>query len=375
MTNFAMSPATRQWRSQTPLTLELGDVLASYTLAYRTWGRLSPGGDNAVIVCHALTGSADADAWWEVMFGANKAFDPARDFIICSNALGSCYGSTGPSSADDPKQRGPLFPSLTIRDQVRAQMALADALGVERIRLVVGGSMGGLQALEWALMDVERVQALGVIAASARHSAWCLSWSEAQRMSLRADSAFCGGNYSPDNPPIAGLGAARAIAMATYRSPESLDSRYGRDKCSAAFGEGTNNPDEFAVRDWMRHHAETFVRRFDANSYLTLMDAMDRHDVGRGRGGMARALAGIRQPALVVAISSDGLYVPAEQGLIANSLPDAHFVELESTHGHDAFLIEADRIEHHLSQFRRRNHPVPGRPQAVNTRKVATYAR
>lgn len=194
-------------------------------------------------------------------------------------------------------------------------------------------------------------------------------------MSLRADSAFCGGNYSQADPPVAGLGAARAIAMATYRSPASLDSRYGRDKSSVAFGEGTTNPDEFAVRDWMRHHAETFVRRFDANCYLTLIDAMDRHDVGRGRGGIARALAGIRQPALVVAISSDGLYVPAEQELIARSLPNAYFVELDSSHGHDAFLIEAERIEHHVAQFRRRNQSVPDRPQPDNARTVATYAR
>lgn len=355
MTSFALSPQTRHWRNDVPITLELGGTLA-YELAYRTWGQLSPSGDNAVIVCHALTGSADADAWWAPLFGPGKSLDPTRDFIVCSNVLGGCYGSTGPASTDSENEYwGARFPQLTIRDQVRAQIALANALGVRRIKSVIGGSMGGLQALEWALLDPDRVESLVVIAASAQHSAWCIAWSEAQRLALRADPKFRGGHYSPDDPPYAGLGAARAVAMATYRSAESLDQRYGRQR-SQSLNSDPNGPlDGFDVRTWIRHHAENFVRRFDANCYLTLIDAMDRHDVGHGRGGYLSALATIVQPALVIAISSDGLYPPQEQEALFKALPNAHFAEVSSAHGHDGFLIDACRLDPEIRRFRGAN--------------------
>ncbi|MDZ4813757.1 MAG: homoserine O-acetyltransferase [Pseudomonadota bacterium] len=375
MADLVNSPATRFWRSSAPLTLELGSVLPSYTLAYRTWGQLSSDGGNAVIVCHALTGTADADLWWEPLFGADKALDPTRDFIVCSNTLGGCYGSSGAASHDtDGLYRGSRFPALTVRDQVRAQMALADALGIKRIKLVIGGSMGGLQTLEWALLDPKRVDAIVVIAASAQHSAWCMTWSEAQRMSLRADPKFCRGDYSRDDAPKAGLGAARATAMITYRSPSALASRYGRHMGSAVFGGGARHPDDFAVRGWMRHHAENFVNRFDANCYLTLIDAMDRHDVGHGRGGVMSALARIEQPALVVAISSDGLYVPAEQELLYEAMPNAQWMELESPHGHDAFLIEAVRLEPRIARFRALVHSNPRQQTSFGSAEAATYA-
>ena len=362
-TGFARSFLTKYWASDKPLELELGGALSAYTLAYRTWGRLSPNGDNVVVVCHALTGSADVDDWWASMLGPGKALDPTRDFIVCSNVLGGCYGSTGAMSVDLTGCRyGKSFPSLTIRDQVRAQMRLADALGLRGIELVVGGSMGGLHTLEWALLDTKRVRSIAVIAASACHSAWCASWSEAQRMALHADASFRGGEYSADAPPVAGLRAARAVAMTTYRSPLALERRYGPDASNVTALEGhANARGELEVRNWLRHHAESFVARFDANCYMTLIDAMDRHDIGRGRGGVISALRSMSQPALVVAVSSDGLYVPSEQLDMSHHMPNCEFVQMTSEQGHDGFLIDAAKLELHVAHFRERQRNLPHR--------------
>ncbi|MCF7222339.1 homoserine O-acetyltransferase [Lysobacter sp. TLK-CK17T] len=335
------------------MALELGGMLPTYSLAYRTWGRLSEDADNAVVVCHALTGASDADVWWKDLFGEGKALDPCKDFIVCSNSLGSCYGSTGPTTLHpDGKRWGARFPKITIRDQVHAQMALADALGIRRIRLVVGGSMGGLQVLEWALLDQDRVESIAVVAASALHSSWCIAWSATQRMSIHSDPGFSNGDYAVEAPPRKGLGIARAIAMATYRSHGSLGMRYGRITGIEAFGSNAKAPKEFAVRNWVAHHAESFADRFDANSYLTLIDAMDTHDVGRGRGGVDAALAGVKVPALVISIDSDALYVPAEQACLFEGIPDARLVEITSLHGHDGFLIDAARLEPAIREFR-----------------------
>ena len=347
----APAPAAT-WQDPQPLPLELGGELAGYRLAYRTWGRLNAAADNAVIVCHALTGNVDADDWWSALFGDGKALDPARDFIVCSNVLGGCSGSSGPTDRDAEGQRlGPRFPALTVRDQVRAQIRLADALGVRGIRLVIGGSMGGLQALEWALLDPQRVRRVASVAASARHSTWCIAISEAQRMALRSDAAFKEGRYADDAPPRSGLAAARAIAMISYRSPGSLGARFDRRSGLEAHGPTARRPDEPAVRGWLEHHGEALVRRFDANSYLTLIDAMDRHDVGDGRGGVEAALARITQPVLVVSIPEDQLYRPEEQQALARGLPNARLAVLDSAHGHDGFLIDADRLEPLLRDF------------------------
>ncbi|GAB3356907.1 homoserine O-acetyltransferase MetX [Lysobacter tyrosinilyticus] len=375
MSDYPISPVTRFWTSEAPLALELGGELPAYTLAFRTWGELSAQGDNAVIVCHALTGSADAETWWADLFGAGKAIDPTQDFVICSNTLGSCYGSTGPTSSDPSGRRwGARFPRLTIRDQVRAQMALADALGVRRIKLVIGGSMGGLQTLEWALSDATRVESIVVVAASASHSAWCVTWSETQRMAIRCDPKFRDGDYPQHDAPHDGLGVARAIAMATYRSAGALERRYGRNNGAQVFGSQAKAPEQFAVQNWVSHHADSFVRRFDANSYIALINAMDQHDVGRGRGGIEAALGSITQPALVVSISSDALYVPAEQEYLFDMLPNARLVEVASPHGHDGFLIDAVHMESSIREFR--GTPMAGQHHAIlnNVAEVATYA-
>jgi homoserine O-acetyltransferase len=337
------SPETRVFTPGRALPLESGASLPGAQIAFRTWGRLNPRADNAIVVCHAFTGSADADAWWAPLFGPGRALDPDRFFIVCSNALGSCYGSTGPASpAPDGRPWGARFPSITIRDQVLAQQWLADALGIRHIRFVVGASMGGLQALEWALMDPARVGAVVSIAASANHSPWCLAWSEAQRLALASDPRYRDGDYDPADPPLAGLAAARALAMVGYRSPGSLAQRFGREE-----GEGA----PFAVQDWMRHHGQCLGERFDAHAYRILLDAMDSHDLGRGRGSCDAALASITQPVLVGSIPSDALYVPCEQIYLASRLSRAMLVALDSPHGHDGFLIDADRLEPALRRF------------------------
>jgi len=326
--------------------LESGVRLPSVTVAYRTWGRLNARGDNAVLVCHALTGSADVDRWWGALLGSGRAFDPDRDFVVCSNVLGSCYGTTGPASPrpGGASRWGGDFPAVTVRDIVRVQAALLEALGVRRLRLVVGGSLGGMQVLEWALLFPERVDAIAPVAVSARHSAWCIGLSEAQRQAIYADPRWRGGRYPPDDGPTGGLAVARQIAMCTYRSRTSLEARFSRDE--AANG-------GFAVESWLHHHGRALVDRFDANTYVTLTEAMDTHDVGRGRGGWREALATMRVPALVVSIDTDVLYPPVEQEELAAALPAGRLATLASPHGHDAFLIEGEAVNALVARFRR----------------------
>lgn len=352
MTGFRLSDKTQRLALGQPFALESGQSLPEVDIAYRTWGQLNREGDNAVVVCHALTGSADADDWWGALFGPGKALDPSRFFIICSNVLGGCYGTTGPASrAPDGRTWGRRFPRITVRDQVRLQMQLADRLGVRGIRFVIGGSMGGLQALEWALLDPERVRAVISIAATGQHTAWCAAWSEAQRLALRADPKFSGGDYDPADPPRAGLEAARAIAMVSYRSPASLGVRFGRANGRDVFAAGAEAPDELAVRGWLRFHGKALAERFDANSYLTLIDAMDTHDLARGRGRYPAVLKRISQPVLVGSVLSDILYPPVEQHALVRSLPRAQLFDIDTDHGHDGFLINAPSFEERLRLF------------------------
>jgi homoserine O-acetyltransferase len=314
-----------------PLLLESGGVLDGVTVAYRTWGALDASGSNAVLICHALTGSANADEWWEPLIGAGRALDPDRDFIVCSNILGSCYGTTGPASIDPSTggQWGSSFPRITIRDIVAAQRALVRSLGIRRLRLVVGGSLGGMQVLEWAATSPDLVETIAPIATSGRHAPWAIALSEAQRQAIYAD-------------PRNGLATARMIAMATYRSPASFQDRFGRSETDGSF----------AVERWLRHHGQKLVNRFDPNCYIRLTQAMDSHDLGRGRGEYETVLGSIRQPALIVSIDSDVLYPPAEQEELAAAIPNATLRMLHAPHGHDAFLIEAGVVNELVLEFR-----------------------
>lgn len=363
MTAFRISERTEWLALGQPFVLESGRALPGVQVAYRTWGQLNAAADNAVIVCHALTGSADADDWWAAFFGPGRVLDPEKHFIVCSNVLGGCYGTTGPASlAPDGRHWGARFPRVTIRDQVRLQIALADHLGIRGIRFVIGGSMGGLQALEWAALDPERVGAVVSIAATGRHSAWCAAWSEAQRLALAADPKFLDGHYDPEDAPDAGLAAARAIAMLTYRSPASLAVRFGRASGHEIFAEQAEAPEELAVRGWLRHHGRALVARFDANSYLTLLDAMDSQDLARGRGVYESVLKQIRQPVLVGSVISDALYVPADQHSLAFLLPHGELFEIDSEHGHDGFLIDSGSFEGRIRRFVDR---LPGSGEAL----------
>lgn len=349
MTGFRISDRTQRLEIYQPFALESGDALSRVSVAYRTWGKLNAAADNVIFICHALTGSADADEWWEGLFGPGKALDPLRYFIVCSNALGSCYGTTGPASlAEDGRPWGSRFPKITVRDQVRLQILLATHLGINRIQLVIGGSMGGLQALEWPLLDPQRVKAVASIAAAGQHPAWCQAWSEAQRLALRSDPLFKDGNYPPEHQPRQGLAAARAVAMVSYRSPQALKSRFPRQSNDNS---GVPEDADLPVRAWLRHHGQTLVERFDANSYLCLIDAMDTHDLGRGRGEYASVLRQLCLPVFIGGISSDALYVPEEQRALARRLPSASYHEVHSPEGHDGFLINASEFNLPLRQF------------------------
>jgi len=315
--------------------------------------------NNAVVIVHALTGSADVDRWWGKLLGPGRAFDPGSDFVLSVNLLGSCYGTTGPASpragpartGDGAPARpvsdgrwGPDFPAITPRDQARLLLRLIDALGIGRLRFVVGGSLGGMVALELAMLDTGRVEAFSVLQSPGRHGPWAIAFSELGRRALALDPRFRAGHYPVDDPPETGLALARSIAMTSYRSRESFDQRFGRD-----LREG-----RFEVERYLEHQGRKLTARFDANAYLALLGAMDRHDVGRGRGSFEGALRSLDVPALVLSCPTDVLYPEEEQLELAALLPRAEHVSLVSLHGHDAFLIEQESVGRILSAFRRR---------------------
>ncbi|MDX1689485.1 MAG: homoserine O-acetyltransferase [Acidimicrobiia bacterium] len=334
--------ARTRWFDAGSVALESGAVVPGVRIAYRTWGRLSPSADNAILVCHALTGDANVDRWWGPVIGPGRALDTDRYFVVASNVIGGCYGSTGPTSPHPSTgiPWGPDFPAVTIRDMVAVQHSLVDHLGIRRLALVVGGSMGAMQALEWAIEHPDVVGSVAPIAVGATHSAWCIGISEAQRQAIQADPAWEDGRYDPRRPPAAGLAVARQIAMVSYRSPESFGERFGRD----------TNGSGFEVESYLRHQGRKLVARFDANTYVLLTRSMDSHDVGRDRGGVAAALGGIAAPTTVVGITSDVLYPVAEQRDLVDLVPGARYVELDIPHGHDGFLVDAAAVGEVLAE-------------------------
>lgn len=340
----AISPRTLYWHDDSPFECENQAVVDNLVVAYRTWGNLNAAGDNAVLICHALTGSADADAWWPGLIAPGGALDPETDFIVCSNVLGGCYGTSGPLQHDVTGQRlGGRFPIVTIRDIVNVQRRLLRSLGVSRLRLVIGPSMGGMQVLEWAVQAPDMVEAIAPIGTSARHSAWCIAIGEAQRSAIAADPNWQDGLYAPDKPPRDGLAAARMMAMVTYRSWENFESRFARE---------SDSEHEFAVSSYLRYQGAKLNERFDAVSYVRLTQAMDSHDIGRSRGSTIDALTSIRCPALVVSVDSDVLYPPREQAFIAEHLQNVQTMNLASPHGHDGFLIDLDALGSAIREFR-----------------------
>jgi len=340
-----ISDETRYLELEELFELESGATLPQVRIAYRTWGRPAP---TATLICHALTGSADADDWWADLFGPGRALDPERDFIVSSNVLGGCYGTTGPTSRENGafEPYGADFPDITIRDMVHLQARLLDHLGVERLNLVIGGSMGGMQVLEWALLYPDRVDTIAPIAVGPTQSAWGIALSEAQRQAIWADGKFDGGRYPIGDGPSRGLAAARSVAMVSYRSPHNFEQRFGRAR---------RDQSGYEMQSYLRHQGEKLVARFDANTYLTLIDAMDSHDVGRDRGEVPKVLGSITQPALVIGVNSDGLYPATEVAEMASHLPNAELTVLDAPHGHDAFLIEVETVNNLVVDFRERH--------------------
>lgn len=340
-----LSPETRYFEVSGPFTLESHTQLSDVVVAYRTWGKLANAANRAILICHALTGSADVDAWWPGIVGADGAFDPETDYIVCSNILGSCYGTTGPLSprpGSDERYRAD-FPRITVRDMVHLQKRLLDHLGVRQLELVTGPSLGGMQALEWAALYPDRVSSIVPIGVGGKHSAWCIGMSEAQRAAIYADADWNGGYYSDDRPPRQGLAAARMMAVCSYRSWPSFHRRFGREECADG---------EFQVQSYLRHQGQKINERFDANSYVRLTQAMNDYDLAKGRGNYLDVLESICQRALVVSVSSDILYPPQEQELLANHLPDSRYEILESDFGHDGFLIQTRELARLIAKFR-----------------------
>lgn len=335
------------------IRLEAGGVLPSVRIAYETWGQLNAEKTNAVLVVHALTGDSHATGvaepghptagWWSGLIGKGCALDPADVFVVAPNVLGGCQGTTGPATFRSANRRwGGAFPFITVRDQVAAEFALSKALGVERWLLIIGGSMGGMRALEWGTSFPERVRGLFLLATCAAATADQISWCTAQIEAIVADPGWHGGDYydaAPGRGPHRGLGIARRIAHTTYRSELELGSRFGNRMQDG----GDPFSDRYAVESYLEHQADSLVRRFDAGSYVTLTRAMNAHDVGRGRGGVAEALSRVTADAVVAGIDSDRLYALTQQQEIAAGLGVALDV-INSPYGHDGFLLETDQV-------------------------------
>lgn len=353
------------------LALEGGGELSAIDVAYETWGTpvIDELGEvaNAVLVCHALTGDAHAagrsgdgqsEGWWADVIGPGKAIDTDQWYVVCSNVLGGCQGTTGPASKDPRTgdRFGPDFPVVSIRDMVRVQAALANHLNVARWQSVIGGSMGGMQVLEWAVMYPERVCSWIAIATTAAASAQQIAYSSVQRSTIVLDPHWRGGRYydaAPGEGPTRGLAIARELAQITYRSDEVFADRFGRGSLDSL--DRFTPWQRFDVEGYLDYHGAKLCRRFDANSYLTIAKAMDLHDLGRNRGGVAKALARVRAPGLTVSITSDSLYPPHQQEEIRDVLraggrPCRHGVVV-SPHGHDAFLLEHEQVSRLIAPF------------------------
>ncbi|MCC2336274.1 homoserine O-acetyltransferase MetX [Cellulomonas wangsupingiae] len=355
----------RQFADLGPLKLESGGRLPAVRVAYETWGELDEDGSNAVLVLHALTGDSHVtgDAgpghptpgWWQSMVGPGAPIDTDRWFVVAPNVLGGCQGSTGPATtAPDGRPWGSRFPLLTVRDQVAAELRLADLLGIDSWALVIGASMGGHRVLEWAATAPDRVDAVAAIATCAQTSGDQIAGFHTQLAAILADPRYRDGDYYdvPDGDgPHVGLGIARQIAHQTYRSALELDTRFGR------IPQGAEDPLEggrFAVQSYLDHHGDKLARRFDANTYVALTRTMLTHDLGRDRGGVESALAQVTARALVIAVDSDRLFTPAQSERVAAAIPGAGPVRyVHSDYGHDGFLIEEDQVGRHVADFLR----------------------
>lgn len=355
----------RQFFHGAPLRLESGQTLDGYTIAFETWGTLNARGDNAVLVLHALTGDSHiagpagaghpTAGWWSSLIGPGAPLDTEHYFVVAPNILGGCMGSTGPASlSPDGTRWASEFPFLTIRDAVNAEIPLAESLGITSWALVIGGSLGGMRALEWAVMCPDKVKRLMPVATTAQTSADQIAWAHTQLAAIESDANFRGGNYydaGPGGGPHRGLSIARQIAQTTYRSAHELSARFGQERQG---DEDPWNGGRYAVQSYLQHQGDKFVWRFDANSYRTLTRAFMSHDLGRGRGGLDSALSTISAPTVVVGVDSDRLCLPEESELLARGIPNSGEVRWVRSHcGHDGFLIEFDQFGPLVDSFLR----------------------
>lgn len=325
-----------------PFKLESGETLPSLQIAYHTYGTLSAGKDNAVWVCHALTANSDVADWWPHTVEDGRFLDPKKWFVVCANIIGSCYGSTGPLSIDDSTGQPyyASFPKITIRDMVNAHIILADALGLNDINTLVGSSVGGFQALEWAVMQPERFRRMILIATAAKASPWSIALDETQRMAILADSTY--GTPSPD-AGMAGLATARAIGLLSYRGPWGYNATQ-QDPATDSI------PATHRACTYQQYQGEKLCKRYNAYSYMTILDAFDTHDVGRGRGGVENALARIKAETTVVGITTDIIFLPEEMRQLTGMIPGAEYHEIQSEFGHDGFLVEHQQLNRILNK-------------------------
>ncbi len=340
-------------------------VLPNVTIAYETWGELNAARDNAIYIAHALTGDSHVfgpaepghhtGGWWNAMVGPGKPIDPERHFIVSANVVGGCQGTTGPSSThpEDGQPWGSRFPYVTMRDMVNAEIRLADHLGIDRWRLIAGPSMGGMRAIEWTVMAPGRVGAIAPVGSTAATSADQIAWSTAQLAAITADPKFRDGDYygaADGDGPHTGIGIARMIAHTNYRSENELQERFGRRYQEG--GDPLGKGGLFAIQSYLQHHARKLARRFDANTYVRLSQAIQSHDVGRGRGGVETALAQYTDPALVVAVDSDRLYPLKNSQRLDAAMSGSRGVKVvHSPVGHDGFLVESGQLNAFMSEF------------------------
>jgi homoserine O-acetyltransferase len=354
-----------------PFALDVGTTLSPITIAFEAWGEPNADRSNAILICHAWTGDSHAagragqghptPGWWEEMIGPGRPIDTDRFYVVCMNVLGGCQGSTGPASLhpSDGLPYGSRFPVITIRDMVRTQERVMRHLNIPAWLSVIGGSMGGMQVLEWAITYPDRVRSIVPVATCLQATAQQIAWGAIGRKAIRLDPRWRGGDYYeavPGDGPAEGLAIARQVAQVTFRSENVFTDRFGRELADQAeFGDRFDLWQRFEVERYLDYHGHKLAQRFDTNSYLLIGKAMDLHDVARNRGSLASAIARMTMPALVIAISTDMLYPPYQQRqihaeLTASGTPST-FVEIDSPHGHDAFLINFDQVGPPIRQF------------------------
>ncbi|MFP4024648.1 MAG: homoserine O-acetyltransferase [Thiohalospira sp.] len=330
-----------QFQTKGEFKLENGESLHDIQIVYHTAGALNTAKNNVIWVCHALTANSDVADWWPNMVGKGLLFDTSKYFIVCANFLGSCYGTTGPLSAN-PKTGKPYyhdFPLITIRDMVNAHELLRKHLDIDKIFMITGGSIGSFQALEWSIMNPSLIKHLVFIVSGAYASPWNIAINESQRMAIAADATF---KERDEKAGLAGLKAARSIALLSYRNA----STYNKTQ-----QDNEEKLDHFRAISYQQYQGEKLVKRFNAYAYYTITKAFDSHNIGRNREGIEKALSGIQAKTLLIAISSDILFYPQEIKALQKHIPDSEFIEMDSLYGHDGFLIETEQLTKIIQQF------------------------